>query len=144
MLGITPRADVIPDGPPVVTNGKSSAAHKASVQTAWEEADMAPASGHPAEEDEEEESRYRIDDRREPPRKRRRLGRESDAHTVFTTDDEDAQAEDVEEYSLHVVEDAESVSAVKGAKAKADRSAASEKRDYWLSKGLSGIASDSD
>ena len=97
-----------------------------------------------AEEDEEEESRYRIDDRREPPRKRRRLGRESDAHTVFTTDDEDAEAEELADYSLHVADDEDSVPAAKGAKAKAGRGDASEKRDYWLSKRFSGIASDSD
>lgn len=104
---------------------------------------MAPASDHPAEED-EEESRYRIDDRREPPRKRRKLGRESDAHTVFTTDDEDAEAEELADYSLHVADDEDSVSAAKGVKAKAGRGDASEKRDYWLSKRFSGIASDSD
>ena len=125
-------------------NGKSNAQNKASVQTAWEEADMAPPLDRPAEEDEGQSSRYRIDDRREPPRKRRRLGRESDAHTVFTTDDEDAGEEDVEGYSLHVVDDEDSVSVAKGAKAKVGHGNTSEKRDYWLSKGLSGVASGSD
>ncbi|KAH9843120.1 uncharacterized protein C8Q71DRAFT_820219 [Rhodofomes roseus] len=134
MLGITPRADVVPEVPQAASNGKSNAKHKASVQTAWEEADIAPASDKSAAEDEEEESRYRIDDRREPPRKRRRLGRESAIHTVFTTDDEDA--EDVQEYSMHVVEDEDSVSVAKGTRGKAPRGDASSKRDYWLSKGL--------
>ncbi|TFY55297.1 hypothetical protein EVJ58_g8335 [Rhodofomes roseus] len=121
MLGITPRADVVPEVPQAASNGKSNAKHKASVQTAWEEADIAPASDKSAAEDEEEESRYRIDDRREPPRKRRRLGRESAIHTVFTTDDEDA--EDVQEYSMHVVEDEDSVSVAKGTRALQQRNA---------------------
>ncbi|KZT70088.1 hypothetical protein DAEQUDRAFT_810830 [Daedalea quercina L-15889] len=142
MLGITPRKEIVLDSPPAPLNGKSSAAQKASVQTAWEEADMALAFDKNAAEDEEDESRYQIDGRQEPPRKRRRLGRESDMHTVFTTDDEDA--EDVQDYSLHVVDEPEdSVSATKDMRP-VSRGDASSKRDYWLSKGLSGIASDSE
>ncbi|KAH9917444.1 uncharacterized protein B0H18DRAFT_938513 [Fomitopsis serialis] len=138
MLGIAPRVDIVSDVPQAASNGKSNVGHKESVETACKEAEVASASNKSAaedeEEDEEEESRYKIDDRREPPRKRRRLGRESDMHTVFTTDEEDP--EDVQDYNLHVVDDEDSVSVAKGAKRRVPRRDASSKRDYWLSKGL--------
>ncbi|TFY59950.1 hypothetical protein EVG20_g7606 [Dentipellis fragilis] len=102
ILGVAPKALVVDDRP--ATNGASSEANgaaRSSVKRAWEKADKEEDVDYERQRDKQkkaraepevidvdaeegEESRYGI-----PPKKRRRLGKPQDAHTVFTTDDED-------------------------------------------------------
>ncbi|KAI0062346.1 hypothetical protein BV25DRAFT_677156 [Artomyces pyxidatus] len=113
MLGIAPKAPIVNDNPNA--NGSSSrikGSGASSVKSVWEAAERSDDDHHPAspkpksrararEDDKEgdDESRYAI------PKKRRRLHSATEAHTVFTTDDDEAS--DGAELVIHTVEDSD-------------------------------------
>jgi non-canonical poly(A) RNA polymerase PAPD5/7 len=92
----------------------------------------------------EDESRYAIvRDGAGPPAKRRRTGQAADAHTVFTTDEDEeyALADDTGDTSGSAEEGEvdEKAARTGGAGERSSR----ERRSYWLSKGV-GPPADSD
>jgi len=158
MLGITPQVITTPTPSHTAAHGQTRVAYEESVKTAWEEADINLGSDHIRDADDidhETESRNG-GGRREPQKKRHKPGREQDMHAIFTTDDEDADdgrsrrdgdglSDDQQEYDLGALDDVEAdlVEAGETKYGMERRSSSSAKRDYWLSKGFTGIASDS-
>ncbi|KAI0080501.1 hypothetical protein K474DRAFT_1615191 [Panus rudis PR-1116 ss-1] len=157
LLGVEPRVPVTldvkePNGRDRAS-GSSGKAAAESVEIAWRTSsgeDLSDREDVPRrEEEDKDESRYGIANVRvpkgQPPLKRRRMGRPSDAHTVYTSDasDED-EREDGElaaqlhigpgDYDAHGVSDEEEeydVDEPKGDPVKREKT-----RSYWLSKGI--------
>ncbi|KZT09562.1 uncharacterized protein LAESUDRAFT_722526 [Laetiporus sulphureus 93-53] len=150
LLGVNASADIAGIKARPTPNSEVQRPRQEDIDTALGEADM--EEGSTDNEDgkiiTEEGSRYKIEDRRQPPRKRRKMGREEDMHTVFTTDDEDGEIRhEYEEYALEGLEDGEEeedAAALADTKYSMESSAKSKnRRDFWLSKGSQGVASDS-
>jgi hypothetical protein len=96
-----------------------------------------------ANDDEEEESRYAIArDGSGPPTKRRRTGGHMDQHTAFTTDEDDMELNSDEDSDESVASEddqyaSEERSSKEGHYASSSRkNRHSERRSFWLSKGL--------
>lgn len=173
LVGVNPKEISVPKPPARdSSNGKASMNHNGkpssasnsraaeSVQSAWEEADTKLDSdqGQAASarvnsikrgmETEEEEGRYGIGRGRLPLKKRRKTGGREDAHTVFTTDDDE---EEVDEFiaGFAMSEGVDSIDEEgeydEILKPGPDRnnitgSRVEERRSYWLSKGI-GVGS---
>jgi non-canonical poly(A) RNA polymerase PAPD5/7 len=162
MLGVEAVAISAVD-PPVDpdTAGSASKAYPetAGVAAVWEAADDSesaaseeapppppsrkrkPARQQPAKDADEEsaeESRYTIvKDGAGPPAKRRRTGQSADAHTVFTTDEEER------EYAVDDGDDSDEEEGEVAEKGRPNGRSSAERRSYWLSKGV-GPPDDSD
>ncbi|KAG5634891.1 hypothetical protein H0H81_000408 [Sphagnurus paluster] len=157
MLGIMPKP-VVTNGhaPPATNNGNGRAggsgkpsssvtrANANSVNSAWRAADAEHEDSYKRhreiisveDDDDDEEGRYHIG--REPPHKRQKTGKQRDAHTVFTTDeDEDSLSNCVEseeeEEEAHYASDVD-VGLSNSRPSNPEK--ADKRRSYWLSKGL--------
>lgn len=58
---------------------------------------------HVTHKDEEDESRYDIRDKRQPAKKRRRTGTRKDAHTVYTSDEDEDEGPETAERSTRMI-----------------------------------------
>lgn len=99
MLGVTPSASLQTSKASSPKANGSGSTHEASVRAAWKGAEMELESGEEPDDlrqatnGHEDESRYDIQDKRQPPAKRRRTGTQRDAHTVYTSDEDDDEAD---------------------------------------------------
>lgn len=144
LLDIKPKPTVI-SGAGGETNERGEEASSSGVNnaySAWEEsghtkeADMVLESDEERhtrdlEEDAEEGDRYDIG-RYQPLKKRRKTGGREDAHTVFTTDDDEWEGS---QDSLDEEEEGAYANKVESPKRKSDLPN-DKRRSYWLSKGI--------
>lgn len=146
LLGRKPQPSVVngagsKNDPKGNGNLPSSSSGAKSVQSAWKEAD--PGSDHDdghhsrrrsrhTNGEDEEEGRYDIS-RQQPPLKRRKIGKVQDAHTVFTTDDEEDEliGDDTAGEEEHYTSDGALEKLASRDPEKVDK-----RRSYWLSKGI--------
>jgi non-canonical poly(A) RNA polymerase PAPD5/7 len=156
MLGVEPRSTVNSSFTDAQREATTKArAAKDSVDSAWKQADSEPDTTRKREAVEEvEESRYGID-KRQPPAKRRRVGTQVDAHTVYTTDeDDDSEVEegeademDGEELVVHMGSGTHSETGKEEAEydtsLRKDKAERKSLRSYWLSKAVD-LGHDSD